>query len=129
MLYLAIAQKTRNIIESPFFQKMEGFLGTPLGAVFFLSLPIFFALSPLFWNSIFFHEDTFFHGYPAFSFFQKSIEVGDSFLWNPNNFSGFPSFSSMAFGFFSPLNQLIFRLFSLFYGSSQENGWRRKRRR
>ncbi|OGZ99526.1 MAG: hypothetical protein A3D41_02070 [Candidatus Sungbacteria bacterium RIFCSPHIGHO2_02_FULL_41_12b] len=114
MLYLAIAQKTRNIIESPFFQKMEGFLGTPLGAVFFLSLPIFFALSPLFWNSIFFHEDTFFHGYPAFSFFQKSIEVGDSFLWNPNNFSGFPSFSSMAFGFFSPLNQLIFRLFSLF---------------
>src|SRR3989338_66210 len=35
-------------------------------------------------------------------FFQDAVLRGDSILWNPYNFSGFPTFVDLNIGFFSP---------------------------
>lgn len=74
-----------------------------------LALPVAFALLPLAGRSLFFHEDAMFIMYPGFSFYQSSIRAGDSFLWNPYNFSGFPTFAGVAAGFLSPIYFLAFK--------------------
>lgn len=50
--------------------------------------------------------------YPAFHFYVEAIQTGQSFLWNPHLFSGFPMYLSQSAGFFDPLNILLATLFS-----------------
>lgn len=50
--------------------------------------------------------------YPAFEFYSKALHAGESFLWMPHIFSGFPIYLSQVGGFFDPLNLAIFSVFS-----------------
>ncbi len=49
--------------------------------------------------------------YPQFEFYGDALKRGDSFLWNPYIFSGFPTYVSQSAGFLDPLNILLFKIF------------------
>lgn len=46
--------------------------------------------------------------YPAYYWFSEALKSGQSFLWNPSIFSGFPMYISQVGGFFEPLNLILF---------------------
>ncbi len=50
--------------------------------------------------------------YPAFHFYVDAVQSGQSFLWNPHLFSGFPMYVSQSAGFFDPLNLLLATFFA-----------------
>lgn len=62
---------------------------------------------------IFSASDLFNWLYPVYNFYKNSLLTGESIFWNPNNFSGFPSFLG-SMGFLSPLNYLFFRFLPVF---------------
>ncbi len=49
--------------------------------------------------------------YPLFDFYAKALQAGESFLWTPDIYSGFPIYLSQVGGFFDPLNILLGKLF------------------
>ena len=65
----------------------------------------------LFGGRIFSNLDTAFLFYPFFDFYHNAIINGESFLWNPLLFSGFPTYLSQSGGFLDPVNRLIFSFF------------------
>lgn len=71
------------------------------------------ALFPfLFFNRIFTDADATLTYYHIFSFMKGSLVSGESLLWNPLLFSGFPMYLSQSAGFLDPLNLLILKIFS-----------------
>ncbi len=60
--------------------------------------------------------DLFLYYYPVFDFYSQALHTGQSFLWLPGIFSGFPVYLSQVGGFFDPFNLFIFRLFSVVPG-------------
>jgi len=57
-------------------------------------------------------EDLVSYYYPAFDFYSKALHSGQSFLWFPFIFSGFPIYVSQVGGFFDPVNLFLFTVFS-----------------
>ncbi len=55
--------------------------------------------------------------YPLFEFYARALQSGQSFLWVPGIFSGFPAYASQVAGFLDPLNILIFSIFDGFTGT------------
>ncbi|HYF05880.1 MAG TPA: hypothetical protein VEA59_06960, partial [Patescibacteria group bacterium] len=49
--------------------------------------------------------------YPVFDFFAKALQSGQSFLWMPHIFTGFPVYLSQVGGFLDPVNILLGKLF------------------
>ncbi len=80
------------------------------GMLIVLAIPIFIWLSPVLVGGMLIAEEPFWYHIPLYTFYKNAIASGDSFLWNPYNFSGFPSFVSVV-GFFSPIHYLAFRFF------------------
>ncbi|MFH0820049.1 MAG: YfhO family protein [bacterium] len=81
------------------------------GIIILIALPVFILDSfILLGRRVYFDIDFFNIAYPLFVFFKNAILSGESFLWNPCNFSGFPSFVSLG-NFFSPINHLFFYFF------------------
>lgn len=79
-----------------------------------MALPIFLCLSPfLLFGRMVANSDILSWALPFWSFFKTAVFNGQSFFWNPNTFSGFPSFVTATGGFFSPINYLVFRLLPL----------------
>ncbi len=73
------------------------------------------ALFPfLFLGEIFSNTDAVTYYYPAFHFYSEALHGGESFLWNPYLFSGFPMYLSQSAGFLDPLNIFLFRIFDAF---------------
>ena len=84
------------------------------GMLILSSIPFFIILAPvLFAGRIFLDSDLTNWVYPIYQFYQQSLAQGESIFWNPNNFSGFPSFIG-SMGFLSPLHFVLFRLLPLF---------------
>ena len=54
--------------------------------------------------------------YAAFDFYHKALISGQSFLWSPLLFSGFPLYLSQVGGFFDPVNYILFHFFDGFDG-------------
>lgn len=50
--------------------------------------------------------------YPLFSFYSEALHAGESFLWLPHIYSGFPVYLSQVAGFVDPVNVAIFSIFS-----------------
>lgn len=50
--------------------------------------------------------------YPAFHFYTQAVQAGQSFLWNPYLYSGFPMYLSQSAGFFDPVNFLLAKMFT-----------------
>lgn len=61
-------------------------------------------------------SDALFYYYPAFSFYGEALQSGQSFLWNPLLFSGFPMYLSQSAGFFDPVNYVLFKFLPFIYG-------------
>lgn len=53
-------------------------------------------------------HDTALYYYPILDFYAKALQSGQSFLWIPGMFSGFPIYVSQTGGFFDPINILIY---------------------
>jgi hypothetical protein len=68
----------------------------------------------LFMDRLFVDSDATLYYYPVFDFFHNALVSGQSILWNPNIFSGFPTYLSQSAGFFDPLNLLLFRFLETF---------------
>ena len=64
----------------------------------------------LFGGKIFNTGDATIYYYPAFDFYSTALKNGESFLWNPWLFSGFPTYLSQSAGFLDPLNVVLFTL-------------------
>lgn len=80
------------------------------GTMLLSVVPFLITLAPfLFGNQLFFQGDVISLSYPGFYFLKNSLEQGESSVWNPYNFSGFPNFSGL-----SPLYYIFFKLFSVF---------------
>ncbi len=62
-------------------------------------------------------HDTAMYYYPILDFYAKALQSGQSFLWIPGMFSGFPVYVSQTGGFFDPLNILIYSFFDGFQGT------------
>lgn len=78
-------------------------LSTLYGGITVLSLfPV------LFLGKIFNTGDATIYYYPAFDFYSTALKSGESFLWNPWIFSGFPMYLSQSAGFLDPLNMILF---------------------
>lgn len=76
-------------------------------------LPIAVALSPfLFGHAIFFHIDFITQHLPYFYFFKQALLSGNSFLWNPDVFSGFSGFASYNHVFLTPWSIILSYFFS-----------------
>ncbi len=87
-----------------------------VSSAFFIFL-IGAVLAPfIFGGRIFIDGDAILYYYPAFDFYADALKSGESFLWNPYIFSGFPTYLSQSAGFFDPLNIVLFRLFDSFTG-------------
>ena len=54
-------------------------------------------------------SDALYYYYPAFDFYGTALKAGESFLWNPYLFSGFPTYLSQSAGFLDPVNMILFR--------------------
>ncbi|MFH1457440.1 MAG: YfhO family protein [Patescibacteria group bacterium] len=84
------------------------------GMLLFSSIPIFIILAPfLFGGQIFFTDDLLTAYYPNYHLYKNLLEQGESILWNPQNFSGFPAFIG-SMGFFSPFHYILFQLLPIF---------------
>ena len=68
----------------------------------------------LFGEKIFINVDATLYYYPVFDFYADALKSGESFLWNPSLFSGFPTYLSQSAGFFDPVNLLLFWQFDSF---------------
>lgn len=80
--------------------------------ILFFAVVVGIIMSPLiFGGRILANLDTTSLFYPFFDFYHKAIINGESFLWNPLLFSGFPTYLSQSGGFFDPVNRLIFAFF------------------
>lgn len=75
-------------------------------AIIGLSFFPFFAGSRLFIN-----VDATLYYYPVFNFYGAALQSGESFLWNPLIFSGFPTYVSQSAGFLDPVNLALFSVF------------------
>ena len=53
--------------------------------------------------------------YPYFEFYGQALKSGESFLWNPHLFSGFPSYLSQSAGFLDPVNIALFSALDSFF--------------
>ncbi|MFH0820050.1 MAG: YfhO family protein [bacterium] len=74
-------------------------------------VPILIILSPLFFaGKIFFSGDFLCYSYSNFNFYAASLKSGQSIIFNPNNFSGFPNFIG-SMGFLSPIHYFLFKIF------------------
>lgn len=77
----------------------------------------FFIVSALFLmpitlgDRVFGEDDPFLYYYGAFEFLSNSLHTGESFLWNPYIYSGFPMYLSQSGGFLDPLNIAILSVF------------------
>jgi glycosyltransferase involved in cell wall biosynthesis len=80
-----------------------------LGAVFF---PF------LFGQGVILGTDVTVYYYAAFDFYHKALTSGQSFLWNPLLFSGFPMYLSQVAGYFDPLNYALFHFFDGYTGTN-----------
>ncbi|MSU73623.1 hypothetical protein EXS56_00590 [Candidatus Kaiserbacteria bacterium] len=87
-----------------------------IGAFFTAIVLLYFA--PVFFGRILVQSDydLFLYLYPVYSFFSNALHTGQSFLWLPEIYSGFPVYLSQTGGFFDPLNLFIFRVFSVLPG-------------
>lgn len=84
------------------------------GMLILSSIPFLVILTPLlFGGQIFLKGDLIDWVYPVYDFYKDSLARGDSIFWNPNVFSGFPSFIG-SMGFLSPLHYLLFQALPLF---------------
>ena len=52
--------------------------------------------------------------YPNLTFYKAQLLSGQSFLWTPGLLSGFPLYSDLLGGLYSPVNYLLFKYFSVF---------------
>lgn len=76
------------------------------------AIPFLIILSPLFFGGkIFFGGDFLVGSYPTFNFYSQALKSGQSIIFNPNNFSGFPTFIG-SMGFLSPIHYSLFKYFS-----------------
>ena len=82
-----------------------------VGKLLLSVLPFLIILFPLFSGSIFFSGDFILGSYSGYNFYSQALESGQSIIFNPNNFSGFPTFIS-SMGFLSPIYYLLFKYFS-----------------
>ena len=72
------------------------------------ALPFFILLFPfLIGSAVFVGLDT--RQYPFYFFYNDSLTSGNSFLWNPLNYSGFPIFVSITGGFLFPIFFVLFK--------------------
>lgn len=79
------------------------------GVLLVVAIPIFVAFSPVLIGGKAIAEESLWYHVPLYTFYRDAITGGESFLWNPLNFSGFPSFVSVV-GFFSPVHYAVFSL-------------------
>ena len=97
-----------------FVDSIEKFGSKWWGMLIISSAPFFVVFAPfLFLKRIFLDSDLITIVYPIYQFYQESLISGQSIYWNPNNFSGFPSYIG-SMGFLSPLHYALFRLLPLF---------------
>ncbi len=70
-------------------------------------------LGPTLWGrAIFAHDaDLAIYYYPIFDFLSTALHSGQSFLWIPSIFSGFPIYLSQSGGFLDPINIFVFSFF------------------
>lgn len=54
--------------------------------------------------------------YPIFHFYSAALHAGQSFLWLPGIFTGFPVYLSQSAGLFDPINIFVFSIWSGFTG-------------
>jgi len=86
-----------------------------LGQIFLIGLPILIVLFPvLFGSNIFFDGDLISYEYPAFVWYQDSLNSGQSIFWNNRILSGFPVFASAPGGYLSPIHFLFFKFLNIF---------------
>ncbi len=84
--------------------------------IFFVFIVVL-ALSPsLFGDRVIVTGDTddLYYYLPVFEFYGEALKSGESFLWNPHIFSGFPTYLSQSAGFFDPLNIVLFKFLPTF---------------
>ena len=79
------------------------------GMLGFLAIPIFLVFAPVLIGGQMIAGEPFWYHIPLYTFYGEAIASGESFLWNPLSFSGFPSFVSVV-GFLSPVHYLAFSL-------------------
>lgn len=79
-------------------------------SVLYIGLTILPLFPLLFGGKIFNTGDATTYYYPAFDFYSTALKNGESFLWNPWLFSGFPTYLSQSAGFLDPLNVVLFTL-------------------
>lgn len=53
--------------------------------------------------------------YPYFEFYSEALKRGESFLWNPYLFSGFPTYLSQSAGYLDPVNIALFSVLDPFF--------------
>ncbi len=84
---------------------------TELAVNIFFILIIAISLFPIFFGGrMFINADATLYYYPVFDFYSKALKSGESFLWNPQLFSGFPSYISQSAGLLDPVNMLLFKI-------------------
>lgn len=93
-------------------ERVRMFAATPGGLAIAVVLPLLALFSPLLSGRWILSDEPFFQHLGVYAFYQRAIQGGDSVLWNPENFSGFPSFVGF-YGFFSPTLWLAFRALPL----------------
>lgn len=94
---------------------MKDFLARPwvvVGAWFIAAVA--FMLGPVFGGLVLFPPDSdlIVYYYPLFAFYSEALHAGESFLWLPHIYSGFPVYLSQVAGFLDPVNLFIFSIFS-----------------
>ncbi|OHA10486.1 MAG: hypothetical protein A3I44_03670 [Candidatus Sungbacteria bacterium RIFCSPLOWO2_02_FULL_51_17] len=81
------------------------------GVTLYVSILFLAIMSPLlFFGRMVFDQDLLYQFYPYFYFFRGALESGESFLWMPAAFFGFPSFVSHANSILSPVSWVFVRL-------------------
>ena len=100
-----------SLMVKDIFKKIET-LGNRRWDAFLLCVLPFLILSfPLLaGRTVFAGQDTW--AYAHFHFIREAIFSGDSILWNPHIYSGFPSFASFSGGYLSPVTHIFLRLVS-----------------
>ena len=97
-----------------FADSIEKFGSKWWGMLIISSTPFFIIFAPfLFFKRIFLDSDLIAWVYPIYQFYQESLASGQSIYWNPNSFSGFPSYIG-SMGFLSPLHYVLFQILPLF---------------
>jgi len=68
----------------------------------------------IFSGSAYSNGDPLLQYYPNFSFYKTQITSSQNFLWTTSFLSGFPVYLDLSGSFFSPVNYLLFKYFSVF---------------